>query len=138
MIQWVFTSRRPIFNNKKIKMDLGQFSISLPVKNMEASLDFYKKLGFSVIDGGHMDEGFPDSDTTSWRILQSGNSVVGLFQGMFEERIMTFNPEDVRAIQSHLKSEGVSLIKEADETTEGPEHIILMDPDGNQIMLDQH
>ncbi len=85
-----------------------------------------------------MNEGFPDSDTTSWRILQSGNSVVGLFQGMFEERIMTFNPEDVRAIQSHLKSEGVSLIKEADETTEGPEHIILMDPDGNQIMLDQH
>jgi len=119
-------------------MDLGQFSISLPVKDMQASLDFYQKLGFELIDGGHMNEGFPDSDTTSWRILKSGNSVVGLFHGMFDNQIMTFNPTDVRGIQKKLKEEGVELIKEADESTEGPEHLILMDPDGNQIMLDQH
>ena len=119
-------------------MDLGQFSISLPVKNMEASLDFYLKLGFEIIDGGHVNKGFPDTNTSSWRILKSGGSVIGLFHGMFENTIMTFNPKDVRSIQKELKSQGVSLIKEADESTEGPEHIILTDPDGNEIMLDQH
>ena len=105
---------------------------------MEASLDFYQKLGFEIIDGGHMNQGFPDSETTSWRILKSGTSVVGLFHGMFDQTIMTFNPKDVRGIQKKLKEDGVSLIKEADESTEGPEHIIMTDPDGNQIMLDQH
>ncbi len=119
-------------------MDLGQFSISLPVKDMEASLDFYQKLGFEVIDGGHMNTGFPDSESTSWRILKSGNTVVGLFHGMFENTIMTFNPKDVRAVQTELKKHNVPLIKEADESTTGPEHILLSDPDGNQIMMDQH
>ncbi len=119
-------------------MELGQFSISLPVKDMKASIDFYQKLGFEIIDGGHMNEGFPDTASTSWRIVKSGNSVIGLFHGMFEESIMTFNPKDARSIQKTLKTSGVDLIKEADESTEGPEHIILMDPDGNQIMLDQH
>ena len=119
-------------------MELGQFSVSLPVKDMEASLAFYQKLGFDVIDGGHLNEGFPDTDATSWRILKSDQAVIGLFQGMFENTIMTFNPKDVRSIQRHLKASGVSLIKEADESTEGPEHIIMTDPDGNQIMMDQH
>ena len=127
-----------IIEPKILHMDLGQFSISLPVKDMEASLAFYQKLGFEIIDGGHQNEGFPDSDTTSWRILRSGNSVVGLFHGMFDDTIMTFNPTDVRGIQKRLKESGVQLIKEADESTEGPEHIIMTDPDGNQIMLDQH
>ncbi len=119
-------------------MDLGQFSISLAVKDMDASLQFYLNFGFDIIDGGHMNEGFPDSEATSWRILKSGNTVIGLFYGMFEANIMTFNPKDVRGIQQHLKKEGIALVKEADATTIGPEHCIVMDPDGNQIMLDQH
>ena len=117
---------------------LGQFSVSLAVNDMEASLDFYSKLGFEIIDGGHKHEGYPDTDTTKWRILRSDNSVIGLFQGMFDANIMTFNPIDVRSIQKHLKSGGISLIKEADETTTGPESIVLLDPDGNQILIDQH
>lgn len=119
-------------------MNLGQFSLSLAVKDMSVSLEFYQKLGFEVIDGGHINEGFPDSDTTSWRILKSESVVIGLFQGMFENNIMTFNPKDVRGIQQQLKKNNISLIKEADESTEGPEHLILTDPDGNQIMMDQH
>ncbi|MEQ9468607.1 MAG: VOC family protein [Ekhidna sp.] len=119
-------------------MNLGQFSISLPVKNMEASVDFYQKLGFEIIDGGHMNDSFPDGENTSWRIMKSESVVIGLFHGMFEESIMTFNPKDVRSIQKELKAKGIKLIKEANETTEGPEHIILTDPDGNQIMMDQH
>ncbi len=119
-------------------MELGQFSISLPVKNMKSSIDFYQKLGFEIIDGGHMNKGFPDGENTSWRILKSTSVVIGLFQGMFEESIMTFNPKDVRSIQKELKAKRVKLIKEADEKTDGPEHIILTDPDNNQIMMDQH
>jgi catechol 2,3-dioxygenase-like lactoylglutathione lyase family enzyme len=119
-------------------MDLGQFSISLPVKDMTASLKFYQNLGFEIIDGSHKNEGFPDTENTSWRILQSGNAVIGLFHGMFEDSIMTFNPKDVRSIQKELKAKGVNLIKEADENSDGPEHIIMTDPDGNQIMMDQH
>ena len=119
-------------------MELGQFSISLPVKDMEASVNFYSILGFEIIDGGHINAGFPDSDTTSWRIMKSGHTAIGLFHGMFDTFMMTFNPTDVRSIQKHLKKKGVSLIKEADESTKGPEHIIMTDPDGNTIMFDQH
>lgn len=119
-------------------MELGQFSVSLAVKDMDTSLVFYQNLGFEVIDGGHMNEGFPDSEHGKWRILQTKGAVIGLFQGMFDSNIMTFNPKDVRSIQKELKSRGTTLIKEADETTEGPEHIMLTDPDGNMIMLDQH
>ena len=119
-------------------MELGQFSISLPVKDMAASVEFYQKLGFEVIDGGHVNEAFKYTANTSWRIMQSGHWVIGLFQGMFENFLLTFNPTDVRSIQRHLKKEGVKLIKEADESTTGPEHILMTDPDGHTIMFDQH
>lgn len=119
-------------------IELGRFSISLNVEDIEASLTFYQNLGFEVIEGGHMNAGFPDSETTKWRILKSDESVVGLFQGMFPSNIMTFNPTDVRAIQKHLKSVGIELTREVDEEGEGPASIVLVDPDGNQILIDQH
>lgn len=119
-------------------MNLGPFSLSLPVKNMEESLDFYQKIGFKIIDGGHQNEDFPDTANSSWRILKTGNTTIGLFHGMFNYAIMTFNPTDVRGIQKELKARGIALIKEANEVSEGPDHIILIDPDGNQIMMDQH
>jgi catechol 2,3-dioxygenase-like lactoylglutathione lyase family enzyme len=119
-------------------MDLGQFSVSLAVKNLDASLDFYGKLGFEVIDGGHMNEQFADSDEGRWRILKNGEAHVGLFEGMFDQNILTFNPTDARGIQKRLKDQGVPLVMEADESTEGPAHLMLADPDGNTILIDQH
>lgn len=119
-------------------LELGQFSISLTVKNIEESLAFYEVLGFKVIDGGHTNDGFPDSEASKWRILQSPSAVIGLFQGMFPANIMTFNPKDVRGIQKHLKANGIALQSEADETKEGPASIMFQDPDGNQILIDQH
>ena len=119
-------------------MELGVFSVSLAVKDMEASLEFYRHLGFEIIDGGHAREEFPDTETTKWRILQNGEARVGLFQGMFDDNIMTFNPGDVRSIQKSLKDAGVELIFESIESTEGPAHIVLADPDGNSILIDQH
>lgn len=116
---------------------MGQFSLSLAVKDIEKSLAFYEHFGFKVIDGGHQNEGFPDTETAKWRILQTDSVVIGLFEGMFEQNIMTFNPKDVRAIQKVLKDGGIKLSKEADPSTTGPEHITLQDPDGNQIMFDQ-
>lgn len=118
-------------------MELGQFSVSLAVKDLDNSLAFYKRFGFEVIDGGHMNEAFPDDDKGRWRILSSASVVIGLFEGMFEKNILTFNPPDVRSIQRVLKQDGVALMVEADESTTGPAHIILEDPDGNQIMFDQ-
>lgn len=109
-------------------MDLGQFSLSLAVKDIAASRAFYESLTFEVIDG-NQDDG--------WLILRSGDTVIGLFQGMFEKNMMTFNPKDARAIQTHLKQQGVTLVKEA-EGEAGPTHIVLADPDGNPIMFDQH
>ncbi len=109
-------------------MELGQFSVSLAVKDIAASRAFYEKLTFKVIDG---------NQAQGWLILQSGTTVIGLFQGMFEKNLMTFNPKDVRAIQAHLKAEGITLIKEA-EGDAGPAHITMVDPDGNPIMFDQH
>jgi len=119
-------------------MDLGDFSVSLAVKDIEASLEFYGHLDFEVIDGGHMREAFPDTETTKWRILENGHAHVGLFQGMFDDNILTFNPGDVRSIQKSLKDAGVELIVETDESTEGPAHIVFADPDGNSILIDQH
>ncbi|MDX5583679.1 MAG: VOC family protein [Aureibaculum sp.] len=119
-------------------MQLGQFSVSLTVKDLKASLSFYEILGFEVIEGGHTNKGFPDSEKSKWRILKSGDTVIGLFQGMFPDNILTFNPTNVRGIQKHLKSKNIALVKEADPNTEGPESIVLMDPDGNQLLIDQH
>lgn len=122
-------------------MKLGAFSISLAVKDIHKSKAFYEKLGFTH-KGGNIDQ--------NWLVLKNGDAVIGLFQGMFEDNIITFNPgwdgnaqnldefDDVRAIQEHLKSLGVELTKEADTSTTGPEHITLIDPDGNNILIDQH
>lgn len=110
-------------------MELGTFSISLAVKDIAVSRAFYEKFGFEVIDG---------VQEHNWLILKNGDAKIGLFQGMFENNIITFNPPDVRAIQKSLKSQGVALIQEADEMTTGPAHSTLIDPDGNAILLDQH
>lgn len=122
-------------------MELGAFSVSLAVKDIEASKSFYEKLGFSIF-GGDQSQG--------WLILKNGSAVIGLFQGMFEKNILTFNPgwdqsasplasfADVREVQKSLDAEGVAIDTRADPDTVGPAHIILSDPDGNVIMLDQH
>lgn len=122
-------------------MQLGAFSVSLAVKDIAASKAFYEKLGFTSM-GGEQDQG--------WLIMKNGDTVIGLFQGMFEKNILTFNPgwdqnaqnlaefTDVRVIQKHLLAQQVTLQKLADEQTSGPAYIVLEDPDGNQIMLDQH
>ncbi|MEQ9814493.1 MAG: VOC family protein [Azospirillaceae bacterium] len=122
-------------------MELGKFSVSLAVKDLAASRDFYEKLGFAVI-GGEADQG--------WLILTSPSGTIGLFQGMFERNILTFNPgwdaegrpsaefTDVREIQQRLKAAGIRFESEADETTSGPASCTLLDPDGNPILIDQH
>ena len=122
-------------------MQLGAFSVSLAVKDIAASKAFYEKLGFTAM-GGEQSQG--------WLILKNGDTIIGLFQGMFDKNILTFNPgwdqnaqnlaefTDVRTIQQHLLAQGITLLQSADENSSGPAHIVLQDPDGNQIMLDQH
>ena|ERR1043166_3676074 len=122
-------------------MKLGAFSISLAVKDIHKSKEFYEKLGFRY-KGGNIEQ--------NWIVLKNEHAVIGLFQGMFDENIITFNPgwdgnaqnldefDDVRRIQGMLKSSGLSLTREADETTTGPEYITLSDPDGNHVLIDQH
>ena len=122
-------------------MDLGTFSISLAVKDLDASRAFYEKLGFNVILG-EADE--------NWLILRNGDGTIGLFQGMFEQNIMTFNPgwsrdgdhpdafTDIRELQKQLKGSGLTLASEADESTTGPASVMVVDPDGNTILIDQH
>jgi catechol 2,3-dioxygenase-like lactoylglutathione lyase family enzyme len=110
-------------------MDLGTFSISLAVKDIKASRAFYETLGFSVLDG---------DEAQNWLILKNGEAKIGLFQGMFEQNILTFNPRDVRGIQKHIKAQGIQPVQEADESTSGPASMILTDPDGNPILVDQH
>jgi len=122
-------------------MDLGNFSLSLAVKDLTTSRIFYEKLGFAVI-GGDADQG--------WLILQSPSCTIGLFQGMFEKNTLTFNPgwnakgetlenfTDVRDLQKQLKADGVTIASEADESTQGPASCIVIDPDGNPILIDQH
>ncbi len=122
-------------------MKLGAFSISLAVKDIAASKSFYKKLGFEEV-GGDIEQ--------NWLILRNANHTIGLFQGMFEKNTLTFNPgwdqqanplaefTDVRALQRDLKAQGVELISQADEATEGPASVVLVDPDGNPILIDQH
>ena len=121
-------------------MDLGAFSISLAVKDMVASRAFYSKLGFEMVAG----------DGETWTIVANQLVAIGLFQGMFESNILTFNPgwdqnaqdldsfTDVRELQSELKNQGIALSSEADESTSGPASLMLSDPDGNQILIDQH
>ena len=122
-------------------MQLGAFSISLAVKEIEASRAFYATFGFAAV-GGNAAEG--------WLILRNGGATIGLFQGMFEKNILTFNPgwdgeakpigdfTDVRELQRRLKAQGVTLEVEADESTTGPASFIAVDPDGNPILVDQH
>ncbi len=123
-------------------MQLGHFSISLTVKDIAASRAFYEKLGFRVT-GGEQEQ--------SWLILQNDDkSTIGLFHGMFERNILTFNPgwdagaqrleefTDVREIQRHLKEQGLAPTTEADESTTGPASLTLVDPDGNPVLIDQH
>jgi lactoylglutathione lyase len=121
-------------------MELGAFSISLAVKDLEASKKFYEKFGFTSFAG----------DGKKWVILKNGDHIIGLFQGMFEKNILTFDPgwdqnaqkvasfTDVRELQRQLKAQGVQLQPQADESTTGPASFIAVDPDGNPILVDQH
>ena len=122
-------------------MELGNFSVSLAVKDIEASKNFYEKLGFTVFMG---------DQSKNWLIMKNGSHAIGLFQGMFDKNIITFNPgwssdaqkletfTDVRALQRQLKDRGVNMISEADESTAGPASFMIVDPDGNTILVDQH
>ena len=122
-------------------MELGAFSISLTVKDIVASRAFYEKFGF---------EDFGGDISQNWLIMKNGDTVIGLFQGMFDRNILTFNPgwdsnaqklntfTDVRELQRQLKAQGVEFMSEADENTTGPASFIAVDPDGNPILVDQH
>jgi len=122
-------------------MQLGAFSISLAVKDLQVSKIFYEALGFSVF-AGSMD--------SKYLIMKNGNALIGLFQGMFTGNILTFNPgwdenaktletfEDVRAIQAHLKANNIPIVQEANEHSTGPGSLVVADPDGNSILIDQH
>src|SRR5260370_10810916 len=126
---------------KEHGMELGAFSISLAVKDLEASRKFYEKFGFKAFGG---------NPSKNWLILKNGDHVIGLFQGLFEKNILTFNPgldsnaqklaafTDVRELQRQLKAQGVQMVNEADESTTGPASFIAVDPDGNPILVDQH
>jgi lactoylglutathione lyase len=136
--------RMPVDGSNTTKeeiMDLGNFSVSLAVKDIEASRLFYEKLGFTVFMG---------EQSQNWLIMKNGEHAIGLFQGMFEKNILTFNPgwnsdaqqlgefTDVRELQRQLKDRGVSMISEADESSTGPASFLIVDPDGNPILVDQH
>jgi catechol 2,3-dioxygenase-like lactoylglutathione lyase family enzyme len=122
-------------------MDLGNFSVSLAVRDIEASKQFYEKLGFTVFGG---------DQSQNWLIMKNGTQNIGLFQGMFPANILTFNPgwdsdaqpvgdfTDVRELQRQLKARGITLLVEADESTTGPASFMIADPDGNPILVDQH
>ena len=122
-------------------MELGAFSVSLAVGDLEASRDFYEKLGFEVVGG---------EASQNWVILRNGTCTIGIFHGMFEENILTFNPgwdweaqpldsfADVRELQRELKAKGMQLASEADEDSKGPASFVVLDPDGNPILVDQH
>jgi catechol 2,3-dioxygenase-like lactoylglutathione lyase family enzyme len=122
-------------------MELGNFSVSLAVKDIEASKDFYERLGFTQFAG---------DQSQNWLIMKNGDHVIGLFQGMFDKNILTFNPgwdsdaqrledfTDVRELQRRLKERGLEFVSEADESSTGPASFMLADPDGNTILFDQH
>lgn len=122
-------------------MKLGSFSVSLAVSDLAASRDFYGKLGFQPV-GGDADQG--------WLIMRNAGTTIGLFQGMFERNMLTFNPgwgpscetlddfTDVRELQQRLEAQGLEILTRADESTTGPASLIVVDPDGNPVLLDQH
>ncbi|MCA8943630.1 MAG: VOC family protein [Planctomycetes bacterium] len=122
-------------------MQLGNFSVSLSVQDLAESRAFYEKLGFTPVGG---------QPEHNWLILQNGTTTIGLFQGMFEGNLLTFNPgwdhrkehldefTDVRELQRRLEAQGVQLHSRADESTTGPASFTLSDPDGNVILVDQH
>ncbi|NLG98717.1 MAG: VOC family protein [Chloroflexi bacterium] len=122
-------------------MSIGAFSVSLTVKDIRASKEFYEKLGFTVF-GGDLDQ--------NWLIMKNDDCIIGLFQGMFEKNMLTFNPgwdsnaqeanpfKDVRVLQEELRAKGIKFITEADVNSEGPGYFIIEDPDGNPILVDQH
>lgn len=122
-------------------MELGTFSVSLAVSDLQASRSFYEKLGFAVFGG---------EASQNWLILKNGTTVIGLFQGMFERNLLTFNPgwdgeaqeldtfTDVRDLQRQLKSQGVEFQTEAGESATGPASFVVVDPDGNPVLVDQH
>lgn len=122
-------------------MELGAFSVSLVVKDIEASKRFYEKLGFTVFGG---------NQSQNWLILKNADHVIGLFQGMFEKNLLTFNPgwgqdarplgkfTDIREVQRQLKAAGVTMMTEADESSTGPASFMVVDPDGNTVLVDQH
>lgn len=122
-------------------MELGNFSVSLAVKDIQASKAFYEKLGFKEFMG---------DISQNWLILKNGDCAIGLFQGIFEKNLLTFNPgwdrnaqkldvfSDVRELQRQLKAQGIEVVDEADESTTGPAYFMLIDPDGNPILIDQH
>ncbi len=122
-------------------MDLGAFSISLAVEDIEVSRAFYEKLGF---------EAFAGDMSQNWLIMKNGDHVIGLFQGMFERNTLTFNPgwdnsarqiddfTDVRVLQRRLQERGIEIVVPADESTSGPASFMIVDPDGNPILIDQH
>jgi predicted enzyme related to lactoylglutathione lyase len=122
-------------------MELGNFSVSLAVKDLQASKDFYTKIGFDV---------FLDQSENNYMILKNGKTIIGLFQGMFEKNILTFNPgwdenaqqlenfDDIRELQKKIRDNGIELTTEADENSKGPASFTLIDPDGNPILFDQH
>lgn len=122
-------------------MDLGAFSVSLAVRDIDTSVAFYGHLGFEIV-GGDRDHG--------WLILRQGTTTIGLFQGMFEGNLLTFNPgwdaqaqavdefTDIRVIQQGLQAAGIAFLQQADESTTGPASFVIQDPDGNTILVDQH
>jgi lactoylglutathione lyase len=122
-------------------MELGAFSVSLAVKDLQASRRFYEKLGFTSFAG---------DPSRNWLIMKNGDHAIGLFQGMFEKNILTFNPgwdsndqplatfTDVRELQRQLRAQGVQFVSEADESTTGPASFVVVDPDGNPVLVDQH
>lgn len=140
---WLVNAIQPpdVQQDQAQNLSLGNFSVSLTVKNLQASKEFYEKLGFHVIGGSH---------EANYLIMQNDTSTIGLFQGMFDKNILTYNPgwdrsakalaqfEDVRDIQKRLKQNGIQPSVAADEATTGPASFVIVDPDGNPILIDQH
>lgn len=116
-------------------MNLGTFSLSLKVNDIETSLSFYKTLGFLIVDGGHLNNEFPDKEDLKWRIIEHESVKLGLFQGMLDGNVLTFNPKDVLSIYDGVKSN--DSVSQSEEDVETYGSFTIKDPDGNVIMFDQ-